>query len=113
MWHRWFCARIIPGMKSIVRYQAAIIRNDHILLLKVWDHAFSGRCFWVIPGGGRNHGESEEDCVIREVREETHLQVEVDQLILDKPEVPEGMCQRARAYSCRFVGGTVRPGVEP
>jgi ADP-ribose pyrophosphatase YjhB (NUDIX family) len=56
-----------------IRYQAAIVEDDRILMLKVWDHAHSGHTFWLIPGGGREPGESEEDCVKREVREETHL----------------------------------------
>ena len=68
-------------MESNIRYQAAIIRDDHILLLKVWDHTCSGEVFWVIPGGGRNHGESEEDCVIREVLEETGCTVECENMI--------------------------------
>ena len=51
-------------MKLAVRYQATIIQNDHVLLLKVRDHAFSGNTFWVIPGGGRLPNETEEDCVI-------------------------------------------------
>jgi hypothetical protein len=35
-----------------VRYQAAIVREDHVLLLKVVDIG-SGAMFWVLPGGGR------------------------------------------------------------
>ena len=64
-------------MKPKVRYQAVFIRVDHLLLLKVWDHTFTGKWFWVIPGGGRHPDEKEEECVLREVREETHLDVEI------------------------------------
>ena len=39
-----------------VRYQAAIVEDDRILMLKVWDHAHSGHTFWLIPGGGREPG---------------------------------------------------------
>jgi ADP-ribose pyrophosphatase YjhB (NUDIX family) len=83
-------------MSSAVRYQAAIIQNDHLLLLKVWDHAYSGNTFWVIPGGGRHPNESEEDCVRREVLEETHLHIEIDRLILDEDDQTEGSYQRAQ-----------------
>jgi ADP-ribose pyrophosphatase YjhB (NUDIX family) len=100
-------------MKRAVRYQAAIIQNDHLLLLKVWDHAFSGKTFWVIPGGGRHHNETEEACVKREVYEETHLHVEIDRLILDEPDISEGMYQRAKTYACRIIGGDLQPGSEP
>jgi|RhiMetdeSRZDD1v2_1073273.scaffolds.fasta_scaffold848467_2 ADP-ribose pyrophosphatase YjhB (NUDIX family) len=100
-------------MKRAVRYQAAIIQDDQLLLLKVWDHAFSGKTFWVIPGGGRHHNETEEACVKREVYEETHLHVEIDRLILDEPDTSEGMYQRAKTYACRIIGGDLQPGSEP
>ncbi len=31
--------------------------------------------YWVTPGGGREHGESEQECAVREVFEETGLRV--------------------------------------
>jgi hypothetical protein len=45
-----------------VRYQGAIILSDHILLVQHSEHA-SGRIYWLLPGGGREEGESEEACV--------------------------------------------------
>jgi ADP-ribose pyrophosphatase YjhB (NUDIX family) len=96
-------------MKLPVRYQAAIIQNDHLLLLKVWDHACGGKTFWVLPGGGRLSDETEGDCVRRE---ETHLQVEIDRLILDEQELT-GLYGRAKTYACRITGGDLRPGSEP
>ena len=48
------------------RYQGAIIKDDQILLIKHTEHA-SGRSFWVIPGGGREPGETEMACVAREM----------------------------------------------
>jgi len=47
-----------------------------VLLLKVVD-IDSGAMFWLLPGGGRKVGESEEACVQREVREETGREVAV------------------------------------
>src|SRR5574341_2390559 len=79
------------GMKSTVRYQAAILQNDHLLLLKVWDHASTGRTFWVIPGGGRHGDETEEDYVKREAVEESHFQVELGRLILDGRGIRDGI----------------------
>ena len=99
--------------KLPVRYQAAILRDHHVLLLKVWDHTYSGKRFWLIPGGGRLPGETEEDCVKREAREETHLEIEIDQLLLEEPDLPEGMYERLKTYACRIVSGEPRPGLEP
>jgi 8-oxo-dGTP pyrophosphatase MutT (NUDIX family) len=100
-------------MKLPVRYQAAIVQNDHVLLLKVWDHMYTGKTFWLIPGGGRHPDETEEDCVRREVREETYLEVEVERLLLEEPDIPDGLYERLKTYVCRIISGDPRPGLEP
>ncbi|HJR80775.1 MAG TPA: NUDIX hydrolase [Anaerolineales bacterium] len=101
------------GCNNSARYQAAIIQNHHVLLLKVRYQAFPGRTFWVIPGGGQLPGESEEDCVKREVREETHLEVKIDRLILDESGIPGGIYRRIKTYLCRIISGDPQPGSEP
>jgi ADP-ribose pyrophosphatase YjhB (NUDIX family) len=95
-----------------VRYQAAVVRDDHVLLLKVFDRA-DGVEFWLLPGGGREPGEGETECLQREVREETHLEVEVGPLLFETPDIPEGMYDRLRTYRCTVVAGEARPGSEP
>jgi 8-oxo-dGTP pyrophosphatase MutT (NUDIX family) len=99
--------------KLDARYQAAILHNGHVLLIKVWDHTFTGQTFWTIPGGGRQPGESEEECVRREAWEETNLRVEVDRLLLETPDAPDGLYERLKTYACRIAGGEPRPGSEP
>src|SRR4051812_19437333 len=76
--------RRAPSMKRFARYQGAIVRDDHVLLLKVVDRP-TRETFWLIPGGGRIEPESEEACVEREMREETELEVVVRRLLLDVP----------------------------
>jgi ADP-ribose pyrophosphatase YjhB (NUDIX family) len=49
-----------------IRYQAAIFRDDEILLIKCREQT-SGRVYWLLPGGGRETGETEIECVQREV----------------------------------------------
>jgi 8-oxo-dGTP pyrophosphatase MutT (NUDIX family) len=99
-------------MKRTIRYQAAIIQNDHLLLLKATEFA-GGQTFWVIPGGGREEGETEIECLRREVLEETHLHVEVERLLLDEPGISGDIYQRLKTYLCQIVGGEARPGIEP
>jgi 8-oxo-dGTP diphosphatase len=66
------------------RYQGAIVRDHHILVLK--QRIFPiGRVCWIFPGGGIEPGETEEECVKREMKEETNLDVEVKRLLLDEP----------------------------
>ena len=62
-------------MENVVRVGvAAIIRKNNKVILapRVGDH---GTGTWVFPGGKLDHGESLENCVMREVLEETSLSV--------------------------------------
>lgn len=96
-----------------IRYQGAILRQDGCILLIQQHEYASGRTFWLIPGGGRELGESEEDCVRREMREETNLDVAVERLLLDEPRIPGGTYERSKTYICRPLGGVAQPGYEP
>ncbi len=100
-------------MSRTIRYQAAILHEDHVLLIKAWDHVGDGARFWLIPGGGREPGESEEACVVREAFEETQLEVVVERLLYEEADFPGSMYQRLRTYACRVVRGVAQPGTEP
>lgn len=95
-----------------IRYQGAIIRDHHILLLKQIEHA-SGRSYWLIPGGGSEPGETAEQCVRREMHEETCLHVQVARLLLDEQAPPGSIYQRRKTYLCHILEGEARPGCEP
>jgi 8-oxo-dGTP pyrophosphatase MutT (NUDIX family) len=94
------------------RHQGLIIKNGEVLLIKHCEHA-TGREYWVIPGGGLDGDESEEECVIREMREETNLDVEIECLLFDEPGHPDGIYQRRKTFLCRPVAGNHSPGYEP
>jgi 8-oxo-dGTP diphosphatase len=70
--------RLYPN-QPIIGVGAVIIRNGKILLEK--RKGDPGRNKWTIPGGLVELGESAEQTVIREVREETNLEVEEPKLI--------------------------------
>jgi 8-oxo-dGTP pyrophosphatase MutT (NUDIX family) len=54
-------------MNRITRYQVAILR-DHTILLLIQHREHAYRCsYWLLPGGGREGGEIEEQCVLREM----------------------------------------------
>jgi 8-oxo-dGTP diphosphatase len=55
---------------------AVIIRDGQILLSKIAPH-ISAEGLWTLPGGGLDHGEDPRDAVVREVREETGLEVTI------------------------------------
>ena len=99
-------------MSERIRYQGAIIRDDQILLNKHREDE-TGRTFWIIPGGGQESGESEEACVQREMRGETHLDVRVERLMLDERIEPDAFYQRTKTFLCRIISGEPSPGYEP
>ena len=91
------------------RYQAVVLRDDNTLLL-VRCIFSDGRDWWMLPGGGRED-ETEEQCIVREVREETGLDVRVERLLADLPaDPPDGTYVRWRTYLCRITGGEASVG---
>ena len=64
------------------RVCAAIIRNGKILMVR---HQDGGRVYWTLPGGGVIEGESLEQATIREVLEETHLNISVVKFLYEEP----------------------------
>ena len=98
-------------MERIVRCQGAIICEGEILLVK---HVFHGsdHTYWWLPGGGQKSGETQEECVVREIKEETNLNVRVERLLLEKPGTGERHYRRYATYLCTPLSDNERPGFE-
>ena len=95
------------------RYQAAIMIGSQILLIRHEEH-HHGRTYWLLPGGGREDGESEEECVRREMREETHLEVRVERLLVEHDStLPNPVYAHYKTYLCTPISGEAQPGYEP
>lgn len=90
-------ASVAPAQFRIGVY-ALIFRGHEILLALRRDIDW-----WNLPGGGLELGETVEEGVCREVREETGLQVEVDHLVgvYSKPQKQEVVL----TFVCRVIGG--------
>lgn len=99
-------------MNRIVRYQGAIVQDEQILLIRQRHHK-TGHTYWLFPGGGIEPGESEAECVAREMWEETNVQVSVDRLLLDEPDLTEAVYQRRKTFLCTILSGIPAPGYEP
>jgi 8-oxo-dGTP pyrophosphatase MutT (NUDIX family) len=103
---------ILAAKERKIRYQGAVVQGSRVLLILHREH-ISGRSYWLLPGGGREEGESEEACVVRELSEETSLDVKVERLLCDEPEPTGGYYQRHRTYLCTIFSGVLQPGYEP
>jgi 8-oxo-dGTP pyrophosphatase MutT (NUDIX family) len=99
-------------MARDTRYQAAIVKQDRILLIR-WREVEPERTFWIIPGGGRERGESIEACLVREAREETGLKIAAGKLLLEEGGRLDGKRWILRTFLCRVVDGRASPGYEP
>lgn len=86
------------------RLQAAIVRGGRLLLVLCAPP--DERPFWVLPGGGREEGESDAEAVAREVREELGVEVKVGRVLDDTPaDPPDGTYMRWRTFACRLTSG--------
>ena len=99
-------------MSRHTRYQGLIIQDHKILLIQHSQHS-TGRSYWVIPGGGIDEPETEEECIIREMKEETNLDVKIEKLAFDEPAHPDGVYKWRKSFICRPIGGEASPGYEP
>lgn len=99
-------------MSRIIRYQGAIVHDEKLLLIRQRHHK-TGESYWLLPGGGIEEGESEEECVEREMWEETNLRVTVERLLFDLPTEPGDAYKRRQTFLCSVISGTAAPGHEP
>lgn len=106
-----------PEANSVVPSVVAAVLDDQgrVLLIHKTDNDL-----WALPGGGHEVGESIAHTVVREVKEETGYDVEVDRLVgtytnpghvmaYDDGEVRQ---QFSIAFTARLVGGKARTSSE-
>lgn len=102
----------VTERRPLVIVQAVILRDardgrGREVLLSVRSDLFG----WELPGGTPEPGETREQSLVREVREETGLTVEVEAHVGDW--VRRGFRPHtARIYRCRVAGGTEAPSHE-
>ncbi len=83
-----------------------------ILLVK---HRKRNRKFWVLPGGRLEHGESFDECAVREVKEETGLDIKVERILyLSEAISPDKNHHIVNIFiKARSIGGKLQLGDEP
>ncbi len=77
--------RLSTPAEPRIRVAALVQREDKVLFV---EHAKEGRRYWMLPGGGVQYGETLGEALVREVREETGLDVRPGALVLSHDSIP-------------------------
>ncbi len=102
----------MAGRYPRLTVDAVVLEGDSIVLIKRRNPPFQG--LWALPGGFVEYGESVEEAVKREVKEETGLEVEVGRLVgvySDPGRDPRGHTVSV-CFLCKPVGGFLRAGTD-
>ena len=96
---------------TVIPCAGAVIRDDKGRLLLVKRGHEPGAGLWSLPGGRIEPGETDAEALVREMREETGLEVEPGPLLgtVRRPAV-DGAVLDIRDYAATVIGGTLRPG---
>ena len=103
-----------PGKVIPTTRVSVIVINDERQILLV-RHRKGSRHYWVLPGGRLEYGETFDECAVRELKEETGLEVACDKLIyLSEAIAPDRSRHIVNVYvTAHVTGGTMRLGDEP
>jgi 8-oxo-dGTP diphosphatase len=91
--------------KNLVEVSAALIfRDGRLLITQRHADAHLGG-LWEFPGGKREDGETFEQCLVREIREELGLAISVGELFEDMEHVYPEKTVRLKFFLCKMDGG--------
>src|SRR4030042_310951 len=92
-------------MRTNIRAAAIIVKDDQILLMH---RVKKGKEYWVLPGGGVEEGETPEETVLREIKEETSLSVRLVKLLYHDLDISN---TDGNYYLCQYIKGI--PHLDP
>jgi 8-oxo-dGTP diphosphatase len=97
----------VADLQPVLVVGAAVVHHGRLLAARrTTPPAAAGR--WELPGGKVEPGETPDDALVREVREELGCEVVVEGWLAG--EQPIGTTHRLRVARCRLTGDAPRPG---
>jgi 8-oxo-dGTP diphosphatase len=89
----------------------AVVKDEQGRLLLIKRGHEPGAGLWSLPGGRIEPGETDAEALVREMREETGLEVSAGPLVgrVQRP-APGGQTLDIRDYAATVTGGTLRAG---
>ncbi len=98
-------------MSARIPCVGAIVRDGDGRILVVQRAHPPATGTWTLPGGRVEPGETHEQACVREILEETGLEVEVGRLVGQvERDAPGGDTYVINDYACRMIGGALRAG---
>jgi ADP-ribose pyrophosphatase YjhB (NUDIX family) len=95
--------KFVVGVSGVLRDG-----EGRILLLR---HTYRGNTPWGLPGGGLKPGESLEECLVREFREETGLHIEAVSMLSGAAHPERRLVDMI--FSCRLLPGESLDSFQP
>ena len=83
-----------------VRSQGVILLEDKILIAKHFNF-INNEEFWLLPGGEVNENESPEEGIIREIKEETNLDIQIKEVLFNSIGDGRDAYSRYVTYLCK------------
>ena len=98
--------------RSLVRHvsDAIIMKDGNVLMVKASRGLVAGS--WDLPGGFISYGESPEESLVREVKEETGLDIKIRKFHHIHTNIVSGLYFLALFYICDITGGTLKANPE-
>jgi len=99
---------VSEGKKQIDVSAALVFRDGKILITQRHARAHLGG-LWEFPGGKREPGETFEQCLVREIREELGMEVEVGELFEEISHTYAEKTVHMKFFICKFISGNPQP----
>lgn len=92
----------------MIKVVCAIIEDDELVLVTQRSELMAEPLLWEFPGGKVELGETEEECLVREIKEELSLEVQLRNRLTPVLHHTAAKTIKLIPYTCTLVRGTVQ-----